>query len=101
MVLDRLTLTFFNNISEATSTNCNVVQFADDASILCRAQNVAQSQRKTDDELNKTDQTLKQHKVSLNEEKAEFLIFRIEKWTIVQNVKFKGHRLETSKNIDF
>ena len=78
------------------STNCDVLQFADDTAILCHAKNEASLQLIAEDTLNRTDQYMK-NRLTLNEEKTELIVFRIEKLQIIETVDFKGHRLEASE----
>ena len=86
-----------NDFSEAVSTNCDVLQFADDTAILCHARNEANLQLKAEDTLNKTDQNMKQNRLTLNEKKTELMVFRNGKLPIIETVDFKGHRLEASE----
>ena len=88
---------YVNDFSEAVSTNCDVLQFADDTAILCHAKNEANLQLIAEDTLNKTDQYMKQNRLTLNEKKTELMGFRNEKLPIIETVDFKGHRLETSE----
>ena len=69
-VLGPLILTLYvNDFSEAVSTNCDVLQFAVDTSILCHAKNEANLQLIAEDTLNKTDQYMEQNRLTLNKEK--------------------------------
>ena len=52
-----------------------------------------------EDTLNKTDQYMKQNRLTLNEEKTELLVFWNEKLPITETVDFKGHRLEAWKHL--
>ena len=88
---------YVNDFSEAVSTNCDVLQFADDTAILCHAKNEANLQLIAEDTLNKTDQYMKQNRLTLNEKKTELMVFRNEKLPIIETVDFKGHRLEASE----
>ena len=88
---------YVNDFSEAVSTNCDVLQFADDTAILCHAKNEASLQLIAEDTLNKTDQYMKQNRLTLNEKKTELMVFRNEKLSIIETVDFKGHRLEASE----
>ena len=88
---------YVNDFSEAVSTNCDVLQFADDTAILCLAKNEANLQLIAEDTLNKTDQYMKQNRLTLNEKKTELMVFRNEKLPIIETVDFKGHRLEASE----
>ena len=56
---------YVNDLSEAVSTNCDVLQFADDTAILCHAKNEASLQLIAEDTLNKTDQYMKQNRLTL------------------------------------
>ena len=47
---------YVNDFSEAVSTNCDVLQFADDTAILSHAQNEADLQLIAEDTLNERDQ---------------------------------------------
>ena len=60
---------YVNDCSEAVSTKCDVLQFADDTAILCHATNEANLQLIAEDTLNKTDQYMKQNRLILSEEK--------------------------------
>ena len=88
---------YVNDFSEAVSTNCDVLQFADDTAILCHAKNEVNLQLIAEDTLNKTDQYMKQNRLTLNEKKTELMVFRNEKLPIIETVDFKGHRLEASE----
>ena len=88
---------YVNDFSEAVSTNCDVLQFADETAILCHAKNKANLQLIAEDTLNKTDQYMKQNRLTLNEKKTELMVFRNEKLPIIETVDFKGHRLEASE----
>ena len=88
---------YVNDFSEAVSTNCDVLQFADDTAILCHAKNEANLQLIAEDTLNKTDQYMKQNRLTLNEKKTELMVFRNEKLPIIETVDLKGHRLEASE----
>ena len=88
---------YVNDFSEAVSTNCDVLQFADDTAILCHAKNEASFQLIAEDTLNKTDQYMNQNRLTLNEEKTELIVFRNEKLPIIETVHFKGHRLGASE----
>ena len=88
---------YVNDFSEAVSMNCDVLQFADDTAILCHAKNEANLQLIAEDTLNKTDQYMKQNRLTLNEKKTELMVFRNEKLPIIETVDFKGHRLEASE----
>ena len=88
---------YVNDFSEAVSTNCDLLQFADDTAILCHAKNEANLQLIAEDTLNKTDQYMKQNRLTLNEKKTELMVFRNEKLPIIETVDFKGHRLEASE----
>ena len=88
---------YVNNFGETVSTNCDVLQFADNTSILCHAMNEANLQLVAEDTLNKTDQYMKQNKFTLNEEKTELVLFRNEKLTVIETVNFRRHRLEASE----
>ena len=88
---------YVNDFSEAVSTNCDLLQFADDTAILCHAKNEANLQLIAEDTLNKTDQYMKQNRLTLNEKKTELMVFRKEKLPIIETVDFKGHRLEASE----
>ena len=85
-----------NEFSEAVSRKCDVLQFADDTRTLRHGKNEANYMLKTEDALNNTDQYMKQNRLTLNKEKTELMVFRNEKLSIIQNVNFKGHRLEAS-----
>ena len=50
-----------------------------------------------EDTLNRTDQNLKQNRLTLNDEKTELIVFRKKKLPIIETVDFKGHRLEASE----
>ena len=84
---------YVNDFSEAVSTICDVLQLADDTAILCHAS----FQLIAEDTLNKTDQYMKQNRLTSNEEKTELIVFRSEKLPIIETVYFKGHRLEVSE----
>ena len=88
---------YVNDFSEAVSTNRDVLQFADDTAILCHAKNEANLQLIAEDTLNKTDQYMKQNRLTLNEKKTELMVLRNEKLPIIETVDFKGHRLEASE----
>ena len=88
---------YVNDFSEAVSANCDVLQFADDTAILCHAKNEANLQLIAEDTLNKSDQCMKQNRLTLNEKKTELMVFRNEKLSIIETVDFKGHRLEASE----
>ena len=88
---------YVNDFSEAVSTYCDVLQFADDTAILCHAKNEANLQLIAEDTLNKTGQYMKQNRLTLNEKETELMVFRNEKLPIIETVDFKGHRLEASE----
>ena len=88
---------YVNDFSEAVSTNCDVLQFADDTAILCHAKNEANLQLIAEDTLNKIDQYMKQNRLTLNEKKTELMVFRNGKLPIIETVDFKGNRLEASE----
>ena len=88
---------YVNDFSEAASTNCEVLLFAFDAAILCCAKIEANLQLIAEDTLNKTDQYLKQNRLTLNEEKTKLIVFRNEKLPVIETVDFRGHRLEASE----
>ena len=71
---------YFNDFIEAISTNCDVMQFADDKAILCHAKNEANLQLIAEDAVKKTDRYMKQNRLTLNEKKTELKVFRKEKW---------------------
>ena len=97
-VLGPLIFIFYvKDFSEAVSTNCVVFQFADDTAILCYTKKESNLPLKAEDTLNKTDQYMKQNRLTLNEEKMEIMVFRNEKLPIIEPVNFKGHRLEASE----
>ena len=58
-----------NDFSEAASTNCGILKFADDKAIQFHAKNEANLHLICEDTLNKTDQNMKQNRLILNEEK--------------------------------
>ena len=70
---------------------------ADDTAILCHAKNEAVLQLIAEDTFNKTDQYLKQNRLTLNEEKKELIVFKNEKLPLLETVDSKGHRLEASE----
>ena len=67
---------YVNDFSEALSTNCDVLQFADDTAIPCHAKNEANLQLMAEDTFNNTDQYMKQNRLTLNEEKTVLMVFR-------------------------
>ena len=88
---------YVNDFSESLSTNCDVLQIADDTRILRHAKNETNLQLIAEDLLNKTDQCMKQKRLILDEEKTELRVFRNEKLPIIETVDFKGHRMELSE----
>ena len=50
---------------------------------------------------NKTDQYMKQNRLTLNEEKTELMVFRKKKLPIIETVDFKGHRLKASEKFRY
>ena len=90
-------LLYANDFSEAVSTNCDTIKFADDTSILCHAKNEANLQLIAEDTLNKTDQYMKQNSPTLNEKKTKLMVFRNEYLPIIKTVNFRGHRLAASE----
>ena len=98
IVLGPLIFIFFvNNFIEAVSTNCDVLQFAGDTAILCQAKNETILQLMAENSLNKTDQCMKQNRLTLNEEKTEIMVLRNEKLHIIETVDFNGQRSEASE----
>ena len=81
---------YVNDFSEAVSTNCDVLQFADNTAILCHAKNEANLQLVAEDTLNRTDHYMKQNRLTLNEEKTELMVFRNEKIANHCNCQFQG-----------
>ena len=72
--------------------------FFKNTAILCHAKNeVNLLNIIAEDTLNKTDQYMKQNRLTLNEKKTELMVFRNEKLPIIETVDFKGHRLEASE----
>ena len=88
---------YVNDFSEAVSTNCDVLQLADDTAFLHHAKNEANLQLIAKDTLKRTDLYIKQNRLTLNEEKTKLMVFRKEKLPIIETVDFKGHRLEESE----
>ena len=70
---------YVNDFSEAVSTNCDVIKFADNTAVLCHAKNEANWQLIAEDTLSRTDQYIKQTSLTLNEEKTELMVLRNEK----------------------
>ena len=58
-----------NYFSEAVSTNYDVLHFADDTAVLCYANIEANLQLIAENTLNKSDQYMKQNKLTWNKEK--------------------------------
>ena len=80
---------YVNDFSEAASTNCDLLQFADDTAILYHAKNEANLQLLAEDILNRRDQYMKQNRLTLKEEKTDLIVFRNEKLPTIEIVDFK------------
>ena len=50
-----------------------------------------------EDTINRTDQYMKQNRLTLNEETTDLMVIWTEKLPINETVDFKGHRLEASE----
>ena len=71
-------LLYVNDFSGTVSTNCDVVHFAAETSILCHAKNKAMRRTKleAEDALRQTDQNTNQNRLTLNEQKTEITGFQ-------------------------
>ena len=85
---------------DALSTNCDELKFADDTATLCHAKIEANLQLIAEDTLNKTEQYMKQNRLTLHEEKTEVIEFRKEKLPTLKLSISRDFNWKHLKNVD-